>query len=74
MGVTMTNRERLLLAIRAKATERFETLRRERSARVRWLEQAIERWDYARLTWEQFTATPLGKPLARRAKWALRKA
>ena len=67
------NRDKFMLAVRLRSIERFEAQRRERIARVRWLEQAMECWDYERLTWEQFAVTPLGKPLARRAKWALRK-
>jgi hypothetical protein len=69
----VNDRERFLAAVHYRAIEQFETQQRERRARVHWFEQAIERWDFAQLTWEQFADTPLGRPLARRARWALRK-
>jgi hypothetical protein len=67
------NRDKFMIAVRYRALEQFEAQRRERAARVIWFEQALERWDYDRQTWEQFADTPLGRPLARRARWVLRK-
>jgi hypothetical protein len=69
------NRERFVLAVRYRALEQFETQRRERIARICWLERATELWDSDRYpSWELFAQTEWGRPLQRRLLWVLRKA
>jgi tetratricopeptide (TPR) repeat protein len=71
----MTDRERLLSVVQAKAAERFCRRCLDRTIRVAWLSGVLKLMEgspYA--TIGDFLATPQGAKFKRRARWALRSA